>query len=125
MVTQLFGITMSSDPLANAVAAFEVWRINKKGKRTPAELRQQAVALTQSYSANKITKSLRLSRGQFKIWCQQSETTELPTFVKLPSADEVALSPSCVEVFFNSGERLCLNGSDTTMLSSLVQALKT
>jgi hypothetical protein len=126
MVTQLVGITMPSEPLASVVSAFAHWRSHKTGSKTPADLRKQAVALRTSYSASKITKALNLSGSQFKRWCQQVETVGTPDFIHLPTPIATVRDaiPNSVEVFFNSGERLCLNGSDNAMLVSLVQALK-
>jgi hypothetical protein len=115
---------MPSAQLANAVSVFAHWRNNKTGLRTPPELRQQAVALSKSYSASRITKALNLSGGQFNKWCQQSEGAALPVFVNLPVPAAGVQLPSSVEVFFNSGERLCLNDSDPVMLASLVRAPK-
>lgn len=115
---------MSSDQLTNAVAAFAHWRSNKKGIRTPIELREQAVALSKTYSVGQITKALNLSGTEFKKWRQQSETAVLPTFVSLPESVTTVLLPNNVEVFFASGERLCLHGGDPALLLSLVQALR-
>lgn len=116
---------MQTDPLTIVASAFADWRSNKTGLRTPPELKQQAVALRKTYSASKITKALNLSGGQFNKWCQQDQPAELPVFVNLPT---IANSPptinSRVEVFFNSGERMCINSSDPMTLASLVQALK-
>ena len=115
---------MSSEQLANAVAAFAHWRSNKKGMRTPTELRQQAVALSKTYTNGQITKALNLSGTDFKKWCQQSETAASSTFVSLPEPIVSPLLSNNVEVFFTSGERLRLHAGDPALLVSLVQALK-
>lgn len=105
---------MMSDKLAQTVAAFEQWRLEKTGKSssTPIRLRKQAVALLTHYSKNSISTALRISGTQFKRWRIDYQPTEpLTEFIPLPMLTDMSLSKSlALEVKLANGDQLSLAG---------------
>jgi hypothetical protein len=120
---------MMSDQLADTLAAFELWRNNKPSKSsvTPVSLRQQAVALLPHYSKSAITKTIRISGGQFKRWRLEYQTQpDAPSFIPLPSLQDVSLAqPLSLEINLANGHQLLLAGKlKIEQLAVLLEAIK-
>jgi hypothetical protein len=120
---------MMPDQLANTLAAFVLWRNNKpsKSSATPISLRQQAVALLPHYSKSAITKTLRISGGQFKRWRVVYQTQpDTPSFMPLPLPQDVSsVQPLSLEINLANGHQLLLSGElNIEQLSVLLEAIK-
>ena len=105
------------DQLGAAVHAFEQWRATRanSSEKTPATLRQQAIALQGKYPRSKITSALNVSGSNFKLWQQESTATQIDetAFITLPS---VTTPPLNLTLDFISGCKLQLSGDITPEL---------
>lgn len=120
---------MMSEQLADTLAAFELWRDNKpsKSSATPNYLRQQAVALLPHYSKSAITKTIRISGGQFKRWRLEYQTQpDAPSFIPLPSPQDVSSAQALsLEINLANGHQLLLAGElNIEQLVPLLEAIK-
>ena len=118
----------NSDQLTTVVTAFELWRSNRKGRKTPTPipLRKQAVSLLNTYSTSQITSALRISGGQLKQWRHSPDVlVQLPQFIELPVSSTPPHAPMKLELHFTSGDQLCLTGVvDLDVITTLIGAMK-
>ena len=120
---------MMPNQLAKTLAVFELWRNDKPSKNSaiPTFLRQQAVALLSHYSKSVITKTLRISGGQFKHWQQASQAQpEAQTFISLPPLQEIPLAQSLsLEITLANGAQLSLCGElNNRLITQVIEAIK-
>ncbi len=119
---------LKPENLATTIAAFELWRANKKSRSTriPNQLRAQAVALLNNHRASDITSGLKISGSQFKQWRNALELTEQPQqFVELPMHNEPQDRSFNIELNFTSGEQMRLFGViDSQLITTLIKAVK-
>ncbi|MCX4030123.1 hypothetical protein H0A36_28085 [Endozoicomonas sp. SM1973] len=106
---------VDSISLESVAAAFQAWRENRPGKRqkTPAALRQQALALLEHYSVSKVINTLGLSHSALKSWQLVEQGND-------PSSDFVALTQPIAPVdnhTYNSSLRIHLTLSHGVQMS--------
>ena len=58
------------------------WRVNKKGRYIPTEIKQQIVELLSEYSAGYLQRELGINGKSIKAW--KSEVTPSTVFIRLP-----------------------------------------
>lgn len=111
--------------------AFDQWRSNKDGMKTPQKLWDQVKALTQLYKPNTIRETLSISGSQYKkhVLGKTSDAifVEVPT-KPLPIKNNV-LKPKLstrklveVDMLRSDGSRLSIKQLDPKSVSNLIQA---
>jgi len=123
----------NSDQLSQLVTTFERWRINRANRNipTPTELRRKAVSLKTNYASSKITRALRISGTQLKLWSQEFERLDDEVeFVSLPNAPEIISNntpePTVVlELTLPQGEKLRLTGLITpSFMATMIKEMR-
>jgi transposase-like protein len=117
-------------------AEFQHWRANKAGPKTriPAQLKQRAVDLCESYSSAKIIKALGINSSMLKNWSKQPASSNEPSngaieFIALPMEEnksQIKADPLHLELVQPNGNQWRLQGNVTTsQLDVFVTALTT
>lgn len=122
---------MKNQPtLETVAAAFKQWRETRQhfSVKTPAVLREQAIALLQSYPAKQVKGTLGLSATTLSAWRQQtSEQPTSPPFVALPRLTQLTPAPVPLHITLQNsqGVQLTITGTPTPeQLIALVQGLQ-
>jgi hypothetical protein len=118
-------MTTPNQLMTAAVAAFEQWRKTRQHptQRTPQKLQQQAVALLEHFPAPQIVSKLNISGTNLKYWTAQVKN-ETPEFVALPHVDEPEPARLNVELTFNNGCQMRLQGDiSPELLMALTQGV--
>ena len=115
-----------SESLSTLAAEFKTWRKQKAHSRTqvPNFLRERAVSLLERYQSGQVTSALCITTVQLTQWRQAFEHDDTTSFVELSPQLSSTHSSVTLELNFNSGEQMHLNGIDNQMLLSIIGALK-
>ena len=115
----------NSAQLSQLVTCFERWRINRANRNipTPNELRRKAVSLKTNYTSSKITRALRISGTQLKLWSQEFEHLDDEVeFVSLPNPPEHTV---VLEFNLPQGEKLRLTGLITaSFVATMIKEMR-
>ena len=82
--------------LAEVQHQFAQWRNNRTGRRTPAALRSQAVALLKDHRISEICTALGISSQMIQDWRGKQPVDRTPrlSFVELPVATTTDVAPA-------------------------------
>ncbi len=111
--------------------AFDQWRSNKNGVRTPEKLWDQVKTLTQFYKHNLIRDTLGISGSQYKKYVpsQKSDAIFVEVPIKPQPIKHNVLKPKSptkklveVDILRGDGSRLSIKQLDSQSVSNLIQA---